>query len=205
MIPCTAEQCVCNHCQQQTTPIGYDECEHLELEPAKYFVVVTRREKRACHHCGEGGVTAAPLAPRIVEKGLVSDRIVIDTLIQKYSDHLPLYRQSAMLEQEEGIEISRATMDGWVMRVGELLLPLVAAIKRELLAGAYLQADETPVAVQLHDGNGANHQAYLWQYGRPGASTVFDFQMGRGREGPKQFLGRYEGICRPTATPVMTG
>ena len=133
MIPCTAEQCVCDHCQQQTTPIGYDESEHLELEPAKYFVVVTRREKRACHHCGEGGVTAAPLAPRIVEKGLVSDRIVIDTLIQKYSDHLPLYRQSAMLEREAGIEISRATMDGWVMRVGELLLPLVAAIKRELL------------------------------------------------------------------------
>jgi hypothetical protein len=101
-----------------------------------------------------------------------------------------------MLEREAGIQISRATMDGWVMRVGELLLPLVAAIKRELLAGAYLQADETPVAVQLHDGNGANHQAYLWQYGRPGASTVFDFQMGRGREGPKQFLGRYEGILQ---------
>ena len=63
----------------------------------------------------------------------MSDRIVIDTLIQKYSDHLPLYRQSAMLEREAGIEISRATMDGWVMRVGELLLPLVAAIKRELV------------------------------------------------------------------------
>ena len=101
-----------------------------------------------------------------------------------------------MLEREAGIEISRATMDGWVMRVGDLLLPLVAAIKRELVAGAYLQADETPVAVQLHDGNGANHQAYLWQYGRPRASTVFDFQMGRGREGPKQFLGRYEGILQ---------
>ena len=55
VIPCTAEQCVCSHCQRQTTPIGYDESEHLELEPAKYFVVVTRREKRACHHCGGGG------------------------------------------------------------------------------------------------------------------------------------------------------
>jgi transposase len=86
-----------------------------------------------------------------------------------------------MLEREAGIEISRATMDGWVMRVGELLLPLVAAIKREQVAGAYLQADETPVGVQLHDGNEANHQAYLCQYGRPRASTVFDFQMGRGR------------------------
>jgi transposase len=196
VIPCPPEQCSCKHCQQETSVIGYDESEHLELEPAKYFVVVTRREKRACRHCDEGGVTSAPLPLRIVEKGLVSNRIVIETLIHKYSDHLPLYRQSAMLERDAGLEISRATMDGWVMRVGELLLPMAAAIKRELLAGPYLQADETPVAVQLHAGTGANHQAYLWQYGRPAASTVFDFQMGRGREGPKQFLGRYEGILQ---------
>jgi transposase len=196
VIACNAEQCVCIHCQKQTSPIGYDESEHLELEPAKYFVVLTRREKRACHHCDEGGVMAAPLASRIVEKGLASDRIVIDTLIQKYCDHLPLYRQSAMLERDSGVEISRATMDGWVMRAGELLLPLVAAIKRELLGEDYLQADETPVAVQLHPGKGTNHQAYLWQYGRPTASTVFDFQMGRGREGPKQFLGSYGGILQ---------
>jgi len=196
MIPCPPEQCSCKHCQQETSVIGYDESEHLELEPAKYFVVLTRREKRACRHCDEGGVMSAPLAPRIVEKGLVSDRIVIETLIHKYSDHLPLYRQSAMLERDAGLEISRATMDGWVMRVGELLLPMAAAIKRELLDGPYLQADETPVAVQLHAGTGANHQAYLWQYGRPAASTVFDFQMGRGREGPKQFLGCYEGILQ---------
>jgi len=196
LIPCTAAQCVCSHCQKQTAVIGYDESEHLELEPAKYFVVLTRREKRACSHCTEGGVMAAPLPVRIIDKGLVSDRIVIETLIRKYCDHLPLYRQSAMLERDTDIEISRATMDGWVMRVGELLLPLAAAIKRELLAGSYLQADETPVAVQLHSGKGSNHQAYLWQYGRPGASTVFDFQMGRGREGPKQFLGRYEGILQ---------
>jgi len=67
---------------------------------------------------------------------------------------------------------------------------------RELLAGRYLQADETPVAVQMHDGSGANHQAYLWQYGRPGGSTIFDFRMGRGREGPKRFLGNYQGILQ---------
>ena len=196
VIPCPPGQCSCKHCHQETSVIGYDQSEHLEVEPAKYFVVLTRREKRACSHCGEGGVMAAPLASRIVDKGLVSDQIVIATLIQKYSDHLPLYRQSAILEREAGIEISRATMDGWVMRAGELLLPLAAAVKRELLGGAYLQADETPISVQLHAGTGSNHQAYLWQYGRPGASTVFDFQMGRGREGPKQFLGRFEGILQ---------
>ena len=196
VIRCTAEQCVCTRCKQETSVIGYDRSEYLDVEPAKYLVVVTKREKRACKHCSEGGVVAAPLAARIVEKGLVSDRIVIDTMVNKYSDHLPLYRQSAILQRDVGLEISRATMDGWVMRVGELLLPLAGAMGRELLAGSYLQADETPVAVQWHDGRGANHQAYLWQYGRPGASTVFDFRMGRGREGPKQFLGNFQGILQ---------
>ena len=60
----------------------------------------------------------APLEPRIVEKGLASDRAVIETVVGKYCDHLPLYRQAAMLEREAGLEIGRATLDGWVMRVG---------------------------------------------------------------------------------------
>jgi hypothetical protein len=158
-------------------------------------VLVTKREKRACRSCTEGGVVAAPLPARIIEKGLVSDRVVIDTVVAKYSDHLPLYRQSAILERETGIEIGRATLDGWVMRVGELLTPIAAVIGRELVAGSYIQADETPVGVQMHDGRGQNHQAYLWQYGRPGGSVVFDFRLGRGREGPKKFLGQFEGIA----------
>ena len=73
--------------------------------PAKYFVFVTKREKRACRHCEQGGVAAAPAPARIIEKGLVSDRVVIDTVISKYSDHLPLYRQSVMLERETGPDI----------------------------------------------------------------------------------------------------
>ncbi|MBZ5728276.1 MAG: IS66 family transposase zinc-finger binding domain-containing protein, partial [Acidobacteriia bacterium] len=81
-----------------TTVIGYETSEQLDVEPAKYFVVVTKREKRACHHGEQGGVAAAPTPARIIEKGLVSDRVVIDTVISKYSDHLPLYRQSVMLE-----------------------------------------------------------------------------------------------------------
>ena len=166
------------------------------MEPAQYFVLVTKREKRACQHCGEGGVAAAPVPERIIEKSLVSDRVVVDTVVAKYSDHLPLYRQSAILERETGIEISRATMDGWVMQVGQVLLPMVVVMGRELLDGTYIQADETPVDVQMHDGRGQNHQAYLWQCGRPGGSVVFDFRMGRGRDGPRQFLGQYEGILQ---------
>jgi len=101
-----------------------------------------------------------------------------------------------MLEREAGIDIGRATLDGWVMRVGELLQTVVEAMRRDLLGASYLQADETTVPVQMHDGRGAKHQGYLWQYGRPGRETVFDFQLGRGREGPRRFLGDWAGILQ---------
>ena len=196
VIGCTPEQCQCSNCGQATTVIGYETSEQLDVEPAKYFVLLTKREKRACQHCEQGGVAAAPAPARIIEKGLVSDRVVIDTVISKYSDHLPLYRQSVMLERETGVEISRATLDGWVMTVGGLLIPVAAAMGRELLGGTYIQADETPVDVQMHDRRGQNHQAYLWQYSRPGGSVVFDFQLGRGRDGPKKFLAGFNGILQ---------
>jgi transposase len=196
IIPCSAEQCVCGKCGKETTVIGYETSEQLDVEPAQYFVRVTKREKRACKTCEEQGVQCAPLPPRIIEKGLASDRVVIDTVVSKYVDYLPLYRQSAMLERESGLEISRATLDGWVMRVGELLRPVTAAMAKELLAGNYIQADETPVGVQSERVQGRNHQAYLWQYSRPGSSVVFDFRIGREREGPKRFLGNFEGILQ---------
>ena len=196
IIPCTPEQCVCGKCGKETVVIGYEQSEQLDVQPAKYFVRVTKREKRACKACEEQGVRCAPLPPRIIEKGLASDRVVIDTVVSKYSDHLPLYRQSVMLERETGLEISRATLDGWVMRVGELLRPITGAMAKELLAGNYIQADETPVGVQSERVRGKNHQAYLWQYSRPGAAAVFDFRLGREREGPKRFLGNFEGILQ---------
>jgi transposase len=196
LIACTPEQCTCKACGSETVVIGYEQSEQLDMEPARYFVVVTKREKRACRGCEGGGVSAAPLPARIIDKSLVSDRVIIDTVVAKYGDYLPLYRQSAILERETGLEISRATLDGWVMRVGELLIPVAAAMRQELLAGSYIQADETPVDVQMHDGRGKNHQAWLWQYGRPGGGVVFDFRLGRGREGPKQFLGQFEGILQ---------
>jgi transposase len=193
LIACTPEQCVCGQCGRPTTLIGYEQSEQLEVEPAKYFVVVTKREKRACQACEEQGVECAPLPARIIEKGLASDRVVIDTVVRKYADHLPLFRQSVILERETGLQISRATLDGWVMQVGELLRPIVGAMRQELLGGSYLQVDETTVGVQMHDGRGQNHQAYLWQYGRPGGSVVFDFRLGRDRDGPKRFLGGFAG------------
>jgi len=191
-----AEQCVCGQCGQPTTVIGYEESEQLAVEPAKYFVLVTKREKRTCTGCKGTKIVTAPLPARIIEKGLVSDGVVIDTIIRKYCDHLPLYRQSLILDRESGVEISRATLDGWVMQVGELLRPLVGVMRRQLVQGRYLQADETPVEVQMHDRRGKNHLAYLWQYGRPGGETVFDFRLGRDRAGPKYFLQDFHGLLQ---------
>ena len=103
VIACTLEQCCCQGCGQATTLIGYEESEQLDVEPAKYFVLRTKREKRACKKCEEQGVATAPVPERIIEKGLVSDRVVIDTIVNKYTAHLPLYRQSALLERDCGI------------------------------------------------------------------------------------------------------
>lgn len=196
VIACTPEQCVCGNCGRDISVIGYEVSEVLNVEPARYFVEVIKREKRACKACPEQGVMAAPLVARIIEKSLVSDGVIIDTVVNKYCDHSPLYRQSVALLRDAGIDISRATMCGWVMTIGEMLMPLAGAMRSQLLAGSYIQADETPVDVQTHDGSGTNHQAYLWQYGTPGGMTVFDFHMSRKREGPLNFLGNFEGLLQ---------
>src|SRR6202790_5856870 len=170
--------------------IGYEESSQLDVEPAKYFLLVTKREKRACRSCEDLGVVSAPLPPRIIEKCLASDRIVIDTVVGKYCNHIPLHRQSVILERDIGLEISRATLDGWVLKLGELLIPMVAAMRRELISGSYIQADETPVDVQTREDRGKNHQAYLWQYSRPGGAGGSVSALGAGAAGRRRSWGR---------------
>lgn len=194
LIACSTQQCICGQCGAETTVIGYDSCEELDVEPAKYFVRVIKREKRACKNCEEAGVsTAAAPGPKIIEKSKASNRVIVDTLISKYCNHLPLYRQCAILEREAGIELSRMTLCGWVMQAGAWLESICGAMREDLLAGSYIQADETPVGVQSEQTRGRNHKAYFWEYSRPGGPVIFDFQMGRGREGPRQFLGKFGG------------
>jgi hypothetical protein len=86
-----------------------------------------------------------------------------------------------------------------------MLIPVTEAMRKDLLSAAYLQADETTVPVQMHDRRGSNHEAYLWQYGKPGGETVFDFCLNRGREGPKRFLGNWEGILQTDGYQAYEG
>ena len=53
VIACTPEQCICGNCGGETKVIGYEVSEVLDVEPARYFVQVTKREKKACKSCPE--------------------------------------------------------------------------------------------------------------------------------------------------------
>ncbi len=107
--------------------IGYDESEQLDVEPARYFRACEPSERNEpAGMCPT--VTALrrwPAEAHRPEKGLASDAVVINTMVAKYCDPVPLYRQAVMIEREAGVENGRATLDGWVMRVGELLSPVV--------------------------------------------------------------------------------
>lgn len=190
------------HCATCNCPkccIGYDVSEVLDMKPVELFVRVIKTEKLACPAHPESGVTSAPAASRIVPGGKLSDRFLIDALLKKYQLHQPLYRQSEALLRDSKVEVSRSTLCDGIMAIGQLLVPVNAAQRDELLGLGYIQADETPVGVQSPEVTGRNHQAWQWQYSAPGGPVVFDFQMSRGREGPQKFLQGYQGVLQTDA------
>jgi transposase len=194
IIPCAPEQCTCGKCGGNTKVIGYEVSEVLDREPIKFFVTRIMREKRACARCVAQGVATAPTPVRIAPKSIFSDETIISFLISKYADSLPLFRQRAILLRDLGIDVALSTINDAVLRVGELLIPIVEVMKRDLLAGNYIQADETYVGVQTDEKKGSNHTGYFWQYSAPGGGVVFDFEMTRGKDVPKVFFKDYGGI-----------
>jgi transposase len=194
IIPCAPERCRCGKCGGDAKVIGYDVSEVLDSKPVEFFVTRIMREKRACARCIEQGVATAPTPVRIAPKSIFSDETIIGFLIGKYADSVPLYRQRAILLRDLGIDVALSTINDAVLRVGELLIPIVDGMKRDLLAGSYIQADETYVGVQTDEKRGSNHTGYFWQYSAPMKGVVFEFQMTRGKEVPKAFLKDYGGI-----------
>ena len=194
IVVCAASQCKCGKCGRETQVIGYDETEVLGMKPAVHFVRVIKREKRACTRCAEHGVVTAPAPARIAPKSIFADETIIDFIVRKYCDALPLYRQRAILMRDLGIDVALTTIDDAVLRVGELLIPVVETMKRDLLAGSYIQADETYVGVQTPEKKGENHKAYFWQYSALMKGVVFHFEMTRGKQVAKEFFKDYGGI-----------
>jgi transposase len=194
IIPCASEQCACGKCGKEKKVIGYERTEVLSMKPAEYYVTVLLREKRACVKCEEQGVTTAAVLARIAPKSIFADETIIEFIIRKYADSLPLFRQQAMLRRDAGMDVALSTINDAVLRVGELLIPVVDGMARDLLSGGYIQADETYCGVQTQEKKGENHRAWFWQYSAPGLGVVFDFEMTRGREVPHKFFKNYGGI-----------
>lgn len=190
IIPCEEPEC---HCGTERPVIGYEISEELDVDPAKYFVNVIKREKRGSHCQAEDGVITAPVPPKIVPKSKLSNEMIIDMIIKKYDEHMPVYRQCAAIERDADVELSRQTLVETIMATGDLMRPVVGALATDLIEGGYIQADETPVPCQVPEPRGRNHRAYMWEYSRPGGPVVFDFQMGRGRNGPQAFLKGFNG------------
>ena len=196
IIPCCPEDCRCSKCGAERPVIGYDTREELAFKPAEFWVQVTKRERRGSHCLEEQGVATAPVPAQIVPKSKLSNDFIIEAMAQKYQQHLPFYRQCAILEQNHGIELSRQTLASAVLAAGELLSAVVKAQAQELIKGSYIQADETTMPCQTPEKTGRNHQAYMWEFSRPLGPVVFEFQMGRGRAGPKEFLKNFRGTLQ---------
>lgn len=194
IVACHPKDCTCATCGQARPIIGYEVREELGCKPAEFFVRVIKREKRGSHCEPEQGVAVAPAPSQIVPKSKLSDQFIIEVLAAKFQQHTPVYRQCASLLEDHGIDLSRQTLNGAILAAAQLMVPVVQAQAVELLAGNYLQADETTLPCQVPDKTGKNHKAYLWEYGRPGGPVVFDFRMGRGRKaGPGEFLKTFRG------------
>jgi transposase len=191
VIACQAN---CAHCGGETRVIGYDLSEVLDREPAKWFARVTKREKRSCGKCS--GVQMPELTPRIVDKGLASDRVVVETVVAKYCLHLPLYRQEAILEREAGVEISRATLDGWSCAWASCFSRWPAScaqvcgadrIYRPMKRSCQCRCTTTAARITRPIcGSTAPLEARGWSI----------FSLGRGREGPAKFLKDWNGILQ---------
>ena len=135
----------------------------------------------------------APLPPQPIEQGMVGPGLLAQILVSKYEYHQPLYRQEKIFRQQFGVELSRKTMGCWVEQAAELLKPVYRSIREDLLAGNYLQADETPIRYLDPDVKGKSQQGYLWVYSRPKSDVLFEWRISRAREGPQEFLKNFQG------------
>ena len=153
----------CPCCRGQLHVMGEDVSERLDIVPAQFRVIVTRRPKYACRACEEV-VVQAPVPARLVEGGIPTEATVAHVLVAKYADHLPLYRQSQIYARQ-GINLDRSTLADWVGKAAFLLRPIHERLFEKLKASGKLFADETTAPV-LDPGRGRTKTGQLFAYAR---------------------------------------
>jgi len=190
--------CACGgglHC------IGEDVSERLDVIPAQFRVIVTRRPKYACRSCTDGVLQA--LAPaRLIPGGLPTEATVAHVLVSKYADHLPLYRQ-AQIYSRQGVNLDRSTLADWVGRAAFELRPVHDALMADLKRSTKLFMDETRAPV-LDPGSGKTRTGYFWALARddrPWSGTsppgvVFTYAPGRGGQHAERILQGFGGVLQ---------
>lgn len=193
----------CPDCGGPLKPLGEEVSEMLEYVPARFRVIRHVRPKCACACCDRIVQASAPSRP--IAQGLAGPGLLAHVLVSKYGDHLPLYRQSE-IDAREGVDLSRSTLTDWVGEAAGLLRPLVAAIRRHVLAGPKLHADDTAVPV-LAPGQGKTKQGRLWtsvRDDRPAGyctppAVWFAYAPNRQGEHPQTHLKDFEGALQATS------
>jgi transposase len=171
--------------------IGREVTEELEYQPGKLYVNQFIRPKYVS--ADNTTILIAPMPDRPLPKAIAGPGLLAQIVIDKYVDHLPLHRQQQRFSREK-INIPYSTISDWVSNTCKLITPLYDALQKEVLASNYLHADETPIKVLDKDKKGETHRGYFWVYHNSLQDMVlFDYQPGRGREGPSELLKNFQG------------
>ena len=179
--------------------IGKEVTDQLEMTPARLFIKRYIRPKYIKPQDEEsltfkGVIAELPAFP--IEKGIAGPGLLGQIMIDKFVDHLPIYRQIERFKRE-GVKISSSTINGWQESVSNLLWPLYENLKHRVLSQGYLQVDETPIPVLDKSKKKKTHRGYHWVYYSPLEKTVFfDYNRGRSREGPVRLLKDFKGYLQ---------
>jgi transposase len=191
----------CPCCGGAMHRIGEDVAERLDVIPAQFRVIVTRRPKYGCRAC-EGAVVQMPAPARLIEGGLPTEAMIAHVLVTKYADHVPLYRQSQIYARQ-GIELDRSTLADWVGRAAAELRPLHERLFEHLKRSPKLFMDETRAPV-LDPGRQRTKSGYLWAvarddrpWGSPDPPAVaYLYAPGRGAEHAIRSLAGFSGLLQ---------
>ena len=189
-------------CGRPMQRIGEDVSEKLDIIPAKFFVHRHIYGKWACKCCQQ--LHQEPAEPDVVDGGIPAAGLVAHTLISRFVDHLPYYRQSP-INARSGVHTPRSTLASWGGAGGASLEPLFELLRRFVLSCRVLHADETPLPL-LDPGAGKTKKVYVWAWARshhdPHPGVVYEFCLGRGAQYPLAFLG---GKGPPALEPMWNG
>jgi transposase len=175
---------ICPHDGAALVEIGAEISEQLDIIPQQVRVIQHQRVKYACPCCDQG-IKVTPAAPRIIDKGLLTESALAWIVTAKYQDGLPLYRQAALLRRFGG-DLSRNTLAASIVRIGQAVQPIINLLRDALLESELVQGDETTIQVRKEAGRAAQTKSYLWAQmnGTGPPVRLFGYAPGRGQAMP---------------------